>query len=296
MAFRVNTKTKSVLKYAVAACLLWLILHHVDTAKIEIDFQRISPLHLLLALVFVTIAQLISALRMRFLFRASEFMLNRKFAVILFYVGAFYNFLLPGGIGGDAYKVILVKKRMEIPAAQGIRLMLADRASGLCIMMLIILAMLYQIDISHLFAYQGMAITLGIVVTLGGFLFFCQWLLKQHPRTMLCSLPYSFGVQMLWVCALAALWSSLGQGRHLVEYVVLYCAASIVSMLPVSVGGLGIKEMTYYYGAKLFHQYALIDVDPELGITLSLCIFVLLFVASLPGLVWLNKVTTAHHS
>ena len=288
-----TTQQKSLLKYAFAFTLLALILRKMNMEEILGYFQKISPLNLLSALTFVTLAQCAAALRMRFFFLQSGFVIHRKFAIILFYVGSFYNFLLPGGIGGDAYKVIIAHKRFNMPHKTGIRVMIADRASGLCVLILMMLLATYLIDLSNFIPYFTLLLVTAVIITIIGFLACSFILLKQPPKTMLISLPYACVTQGLWVMTLYDLWESLGEGKDFICYLGLYCASSIASMLPVSVGGLGIKEMTYFYGADFLNHHASVVVDKHLGVAISLCIFAISFVASLPGILWLNSVNKA---
>ena len=181
---------------------------------------------------------------------------------------------------------------MNVTAKQGIRIMVADRASGLCVLMFTLMGCLLKLDLSSI-PYAVPLIVLGLLVTLAGYLGFSWILLKQRPLVMLESLPFSLMAQAFWMAGLLTIWAGLGNGAHAVEYIILYCAASITGMLPVSVGGLGIKEMTYFYGANLMTQYAHTSVDGDAGVALSLCIFFLTFVTSLPGLLWLNRVEKA---
>lgn len=285
----------SIAKYLLAAILLYAIFTHAEPDKIMGYLKRIPPLQLLLAFILISLAQIASAFRMRYFFRASGFHMNMRFAIILYYVGAFYNFLLPGGIGGDAYKVILARKRMSITAKQGIRIMLADRASGLCVIMLMFFGGLLTMDFSQTIPYSHLLIVAGIIITLLGYIFFSHWLLLQRARTMLWSLSYSLVTQGWWIMGLLTVWQALGTGRYAVEYIVLYCAASITGMLPVSVGGLGIKEVTYYYGAQLLTDYGNSHVSGDLGIAISLCLFFLMLATSMPGLLWLGKVEKAEY-
>lgn len=285
-----TSRSKSIIKYLVAVLLLLVILNHTNLSKIADYFARIPLLHLLVSLVFVTLAQIVAAMRMRFFFHASGFHLGAKFAVILFYVGAFYNFLLPGGIGGDAYKVMIARKRLETPTMQGVRLMIADRASGLCIVLIMLYAALLRMDLSSITPYAKPLIVTGTVITLVAYALLSRIIVRQSPKNMLLSLPYSLVSQLFWVATLWVLWNSFGNGTNIIEYIALYCAASITGLIPVSVGGLGIKESTYYYGAMLIKQYTGAPVDGELGITLSLCIFALSFIGALPGILWLHKV------
>ena len=292
----VKAEIKSVLKYVLALILLVLILRHAELDKITGYLRQIPVMSIVLAMVLGTLAQTVSALRMQFFFRTSGFPLNTWYAIILFYVGSFYNFLLPGGIGGDAYKVFLARKRMDMSMAQGIRIMVADRANGLCVLTLTMYLGLYLIDFSARIPYTGPLLLLAAIVTPITYVVLGKILLKQSPRAMLLSLPYSFIVQALWMVTLMVIWKAIGHNEFLLCYITLYCAASIVGVLPVSVGGLGIKEMTYYYGAKIIAQWAGIPVDPELGIAISLCLFAMVFVASLPGVLWLGKVGKMEHA
>ena len=132
----------SIVKYLFAFGMLALILKNAHGDKIAATLKQIPPLYLFLGFTFIMLAQLASAMRMRYFFIRSGFALNKKYATILFFVGGFYNFLLPGGIGGDAYKVVLVRHRMNVSTKQGVRIMLADRASGLCVLMLTMLGTL----------------------------------------------------------------------------------------------------------------------------------------------------------
>lgn len=286
----------SIVKYLLAITLLVIVIRQAGPDKILGYLKKIPPLKLIFAFSLITLAQIASALRMRYFFNASGFFLNARFATILFYVGAFYNFLLPGGIGGDAYKVVLVRRRLEVTTKQGIQIMLADRASGLCILMLTMFGALLALDFSSTIAYARPLILLCGLITVAGYLFFSRWLLKQTSLTMIGSLPYSLASQSLWLASLLAVWAALSGGQYAPEYITLYCAASIAGMLPISVGGLGVKESTYYFGAEILRRYTHSGVDGDLGIAISLCIFFLMFTASLPGLLWLNKVEKAHYA
>ncbi|HEU5047771.1 MAG TPA: lysylphosphatidylglycerol synthase transmembrane domain-containing protein [Rickettsiales bacterium] len=285
-----TSKTKSVAKYVLALLLLALILYKTDIEKIGSYMRHISTLHLLGALLCMTIAQLISALRTRYFFQRSGYHLSHKFAVILFYVGTFYNFLLPGGIGGDAYKVMLSRKRFDMPTAKGIQIMVADRASGLCILLLFMYASLWGYNWTSAIPYHKPLLIAAAALTLIGYTALSWILLKQPAKTMLVSLHYSFSAQVFWVLTVWMLWRSLGNGHGFIDYATLYCAASVAAMIPISVGGLGIKESAYYYGATLLRHYTESSADGELGISLSLCFFALSFIACLPGVLWLHKI------
>ncbi len=291
---KLSPRTLSILKYLFALTLLTFVVRKVGVEEIEKHLREISPSEGLLALLLASFAQYFSALRMRYFFTAAGFSMSKHYAVVLFYVGAFYNFLLPGGIGGDAYKVILVRKRLEMPAMQGIRIMVADRASGLCIIMLTLFLSLYLSGFGHIISHGNALLIAATIITPVAYLFASKILLKQNPSDMINSLGFSVIAQLFWMATFAMLWKAIGHGDHLIEYIGLYCAASIASMIPVSVGGLGIKEMSYIYGASLMQSFMGITIDADIGVAISLCMFALTFVSSLPGLFWLNRAGNAN--
>jgi len=285
-----TSRTKSLLKYLLAFGLLALLLYNTNSKQLVAILGKISLFHALLAFIAVNLAQIVAAGRMRYFFHASGFAIRSNYAIILFYVGAFYNFILPGGIGGDAYKVMIARKRLNMETKQGICIMLADRASGLCVLILMLLGSLYLIDITKLISFSLPLLVLGAMVNLAGYLLAGKWLLKQHSKAMLTSLLYSLLSQSLWLSTVFFIWLSLGTGGSFLPYSVLYCAASITTMLPVSVGGLGIREMTCFYGANLMITHLGMSVDAELAIALSLSLFAFTFISSLPSMFWLNKI------
>ncbi len=52
----------------------------------------------------------------------------------LYYTGMFYNLFLPGGVGGDVYKVMVLKKR-ELSILSATKATLLDRVTGLLVLL-----------------------------------------------------------------------------------------------------------------------------------------------------------------
>lgn len=290
---KLHPRLVSVLKYIVAICLLTFVLGKVDLEQVKRHFSEISIIESLAALVLVTIAQFAAALRMRYFFKVTGYAMTRSYSVILYYVGAFYNFLLPGGIGGDAYKIILARKRMHIHYLQGTRIMVADRASGLCVLLMMMFLGLFIIGAGNVVPFGNALLAAAAVIVIITYLIASKILLKQQPQHMAISLAYSAISQLFWTAVIVWLCNAVGEGDHIIPFITLYCAAGIASLLPVTVGGLGIKEMTYVYGANQMQQWLGLSIDPNICVALSLFMFILMFVSALPGLLWLNKAALA---
>lgn len=286
---KLSPRAASALKYLCAFLLLAVMVRKVGLEEITMHLKELSLGEGFVVLALATAAQVICAMRMRFFFNASGFEMGKYYAIVLYYVGTFYNFLLPGGVGGDAYKVVLVRRRMEIPAIRGIHIMLADRASGLCIVLLTMYGGLYLMGFAAV-PYGRLMLILATITTPYAYVVASRKLLRQNAADMVSSLQYSLVSQMMWVAIVVVLTKAIGHGGHIIAYITLYCAAAIASMIPVSVGGLGLREMTYFYGAGIIHRMVGQEVDPNLGMAISLSMFMLMFISSLPGLFWLNKV------
>lgn len=49
----------------------------------------------------------------------------------LYWLGMFYNLFLPGSISGDAYKIVILKRRYNAPYKKTSAAVLLDRFNGL---------------------------------------------------------------------------------------------------------------------------------------------------------------------
>jgi hypothetical protein len=62
------------------------------------------------------------------------------------------------------------------------------------------------------------------------------------------------------------------------SYLFLFLISSIVATLPITIGGIGSREITFLFGAEMMH------LDVHLSIALSLLFYVITAVVSLSGI------------
>lgn len=55
------------------------------------------------------ISKIISSIRLNRYFKDINLSLSQTYNLKLYYLGMFYNLFLPGGIGGDGYKIYIIK-------------------------------------------------------------------------------------------------------------------------------------------------------------------------------------------
>lgn len=278
-------------KYVVAIALLWMVFQQIDTRSLTQHVASINPFYLVAAFVSFTIAQIASSARMVAYYEYAGKPIDQRYNLILHYVGLFYNIILPGGIGGDGYKVYLLKKKADYPAKEGIRIQLATRTNGLLVLVLSIYATFFFIPIPIPLILKWPAIIAFSLITIIAYFFLARKILKMPQAMEGRALPYSLAVQGLNVLAMSLLWLAMGQSDHLVAYILLFQLAAIAGMIPITIGGLGIREMTFFYGAALISTYTPMEVDGEVGIAISLMIFAITLVSATVGLRWIHTIS-----
>ena len=160
---------KLFLKIILSAIAIGYVFSKLDLSAIGKAIFSANPWWLLVALMVYVASQLISAFRLGTLFGAIDLNIPYKSNVRLYWLGMFYNFFLPGGVGGDGYKVFFINKYYKTPVKSLLVTIFSDRLSGLTVILVYLLALIYYIEYS--FAYQGFLFLLIPLVSAGFYLF-----------------------------------------------------------------------------------------------------------------------------
>ncbi len=269
------------LKIVVALAALWLVFSQLDWQAVWGYALAASPLWLVMAFALILLGQVLSALRMRFYLNAEGAKMPHRAAILIYFIGMFFNLILPGGIGGDGYKAWIIKRRYGLTLKRAVQRILSSRANGLLALLLIFYAMaglspaLVTLDLP-----VSVAVLLAVmaVVTLVAYVLAVRLLLSENSRLMLGAFPYSVVIQLTVVATAWLLLLSLGHGGAVLDYLLLFMVSSFISILPISIGGVGLRELTFFYGAVWF------GLDQELGVVIALLYFVVNGAASLLGM------------
>jgi uncharacterized protein (TIRG00374 family) len=133
--------TKLVLKLAITSALLYYVFSKVHFSDVKSRLLHANYWWMLVAVIFYFASMVASSWRLLSFFRSINLQLNPMFNFRLYLLGIFYNFLLPGGIGGDGYKIYLLNKTYKLPAKKVFWALLFDRLSGLWAIGLIIVCL-----------------------------------------------------------------------------------------------------------------------------------------------------------
>ncbi len=194
----------------------------------------------------------------------------------------FYNLFLPGGIGGDGYKVYLIKKYFK---TEGIKKIVTaaflDRISGLIALVFLCLPLLMLTSIYLLFSDPG--INLGMFVLIGIYypivILINRKIFKSFKKAFPATDFQSLLVQVSQLLCAFLILRGLGVHSFEFDYLELFLISSVAAVLPLTIGGVGIRELVFIYG------YKYLVVDKNLAIAFTLTFFLITAISSLTGIV-----------
>jgi len=276
---------QALLQMALSVGLIALALQQIDLASASNLLQRIrqndwaTPL-LLGSLALFNASKIISALRLNSYQRQQAIDVGHAENLQLYYAGMFLNLFLPGGIGGDAYKILVLRRRAVAPVVALIRTTLADRVSGLFVL-LMLSCWLWALPALKFSSWMltGAALLL-FAVFIGGH----RWLFKMQVKLIFKVFSYGLAVQLLQLGCMTLLLLTLQvPPAALAPYLAVFLLSSVAAVLPLSIGGLGVRELSFVYGMQLLR------LDPVPGVLASSGFFFITLISSLVGVVFLRR-------
>ncbi len=273
---------KVALKLLFSLGLLALVFSQIDPNKLITTLKKCDPLWLFMAFIAFNASKILSSIRLNHYFKDLGLSLDEKINLKLYYLGMFYNLFLPGGIGGDGYKIYLLKKYHGITVKDLTLAHLLDRLSGLVALLFLAAALfLFSIYAKKFFWLKIAALTILIFI----YPIFLWLHLKLFTRFATYIKETTFlglAVQLLQLASAYAIIKALPQTVPFIEFLTLFLISSIVAILPLTIGGIGAREATFLYGLKL------IGYNPALGIAFSFCFFLITAISSAFGIFFIN--------
>lgn len=272
---------KLLLKIGVTAVCLWYVSRKINWLETWHLLQQSHKQWLLAATVFFVLSKLVSSFRLNLYFKNIALSLPEKTNLRLYWLGMFYNLFLPGGIGGDAYKVILLNRKGYIESYKTTTAaVLLDRVSGVA--GLGILAALFYFALYEGAQYSWWVLA-AIVPGLGLYWVMVKQFFPSFIRSFKSTLALGLVVQLLQVVCIACLMQSIGLVQNFFAFQFIFLLSSIVAILPFTIGGLGARELVFLWGASQF------GLDQHQAVYISLLFYLITVVVSSAGLIWVFK-------
>ena len=289
---KLNKKVTTGLKVLISAVLIYFIFTKINVSEIKDILMKSNPLYLILAGIFFILSKFIGAIRLNLYFHRLNIMLTNTSNFKLYLLGMFYNLFLPGGIGGDAYKGYILKKTFDVKTKRMVSVLVLDRLGGLLLLFIYACGLLAFHTAEILDGYRWIflsAIPISVIVF---------WLLNKRffnyvlpifwKTTALSALVQLAQLICIWFILLA-----LNIEMNQISYLIIFLISSIVAVVPLTLGGIGSREVTFFYGAKL------LGLDQNISVGVSVLFFLITAIVSFIG-VWYHfkkiKLELAHTS
>ncbi len=279
MTEKQRKKLLTALKIIVSAALIYFIFTKIDFNEVLQTLKKSKPLYLITALLLFVVSKAISAFRLNLYFHQIGANLTQKSNLSLYLLGMFYNLFLPGGIGGDAYKGYVIQKKYKPGTKKVVAVLLLDRLSG---MLLIFVYACLLAFLSSQPVFQGFDWLFLLAIPMSIFVF---WLVNKRLFAYTLpvfwkSLSYSALVQLAQLVSVLCILRSLSLYADILEYLFVFLVSSIVSVIPLTIGGIGSREVTFLYGAKW------LGLNASTSVGISFTFFLITALVSLLGVVY----------
>jgi uncharacterized membrane protein YbhN (UPF0104 family) len=266
---------KTALKIILSVGILAFVLYKIDTKALLEIFAQVQPLWLVPALLFFAMSKYISAFRLHRFLVYTDIDISTSFNWKLYLLGMFYNLFLPGGIGGDGYKIYLLNKRTDVKARSIFWAILLDRVMGLLALFCLAAALATAATLPHFYkTYSWLLIPLAI----GAYYYFIKIFFGRYRSIFIVSLLQSFLVQLAQMLSALLILLAIGVYDSTADYLFLFLISSIVAALPITVGGIGSREITFLLGAQVM------QLSTSNSIALSLLFYIITALVSLTGI------------
>lgn len=246
-------------KFVISFAALGWALSKIDWPLVIQALQHIHLSGLICAIIFLGFATLLAAFRQHFIFHAMHMKVTIRRTQVLVFRGAFFNQILPGGVGGDGYR-ILKMARNSFGKVRVVSAIFWDRAVGffqialLCTVSSAVQPIIPELKHNIIFclAFVWLAI-LGMFIAaflpkklhikkfkqIFSLFKFGRYILKNNPLQ-------TFAVGVISTLSLFAAFHSLSLALNLpFNYLEnsIWCAMCIlVTIVPVSLAGWGVRE------------------------------------------------------
>jgi uncharacterized membrane protein YbhN (UPF0104 family) len=293
-------------KIAVTAFVLWLLLRHIDLVNVRTTLAQAEPSFLVAALLLQFLVILGESQRWRRVMEGFGEGLSIRSSIAYTLVAGFFGNALPSTIGGDAYRIWQIKQ-LGTPLGLAARITITDRLLAFTsLLLLIVLALPRLLDLVDdriaRWTVIGIVVScLAALLMLMAASLFDRRFAKSRFANRLFTLSRDFDRMMtLRVATIAILgWALCAQfGRIAVavalcwglgidisafDVVALVPISLLIAMVPVSMGGWGIRE------AVFVSAFAYVDVPAAAALVVSVLFGLVRLVAGLiGGAVWLG--------
>jgi uncharacterized membrane protein YbhN (UPF0104 family) len=276
---KLNSKIiKRVIKVLFTSIALYVLFLKIDIKEIESILQNTEWIYLLLAILFFNLSKILSSIRLNIYFNHIGVKISEIYALKLYYIGMFYNLFLPSGVGGDGYKIYLLKQSHNIKLSTLITASLLDRVSGVIPLLFFAGILFIFSDFYNQLMWLDYLIIVEIATIFPIFYIINRVFFNRYLEIFFITITLGSAVQLLQLISAIFILYAIGIKSSILIFLTLFLISSVVAILPITIGGVGVRELTFLYGLSL------VGIDVNGGVTFSLLFFLITALSSLIGL------------
>lgn len=301
---RVRTALTIAVKLAISVALIWYAFGTIDAARAFGLLRSLHPGFIAAALGILALQQFFGGLRLHRLLRAIQTPVSVVAAVDAVFVGLFFGTTFVSFISGDAMRVWRIA-RVRVPVASAFQAVFFDRVFGFVALIAMIgmgFPILLRITEDRALLLSVLAaVLLGVLGTLVFLLMhrvpraLLRWRVVSfasnassaalsivtRPGEVLYLLGVSVVLQVLNVMGMFVIGAGLGVEARLIDLMVVVPPVMLLSMLPVSFAGWGVRE------SAMVVVLGLLGVGAEQSVAVSICFGLCMMAVGLPGgIIW----------
>jgi glycosyltransferase 2 family protein len=294
---RVGNQLFAAAKIVISVCLFTYCLSSIELGKVTHSLTGANIGYLIIAAALVLFETMLGAYRFKLLFdRFSELKLSVH--IYQYFAAGYFNLFLPSSIGGDAMRVLWLAKTNVTPSA-AFSLIVIERVMGVA--SLILLSALAQcwVELAREIEVLVTVALLATIIGLGLLIFsrrlWRRWRVKTpwiRDALSVLDIVVSHKGRMFAVFFASMLYQIMTVGiTYLVvlafslplTWLTVYALVPLVwfvTFLPISVGGLGIREASFIY------LFATVGTGAESALVMSIGTYAVFIFAGIVGGVW----------
>jgi glycosyltransferase 2 family protein len=275
---------KIILIITVTGGLLYYVFSKVPWAKVQLRLTHANKAWLLAAIACYFSSMIFSAWRLMSFFKSIGLNLDRRFNLRLYFLGMCYNVLLPGGIGGDGYKIYLLHKRYKLPTKKVFWAILLDRLSGFWAIGLItvgLIILIPKIDIH--FGIPTGAFLVGTAI----YYWVSKRFFKEYSHNFAAAHLKAIAVQTMQVLVIICLLMAQDDFHifttKISPYLLSFLTSSLAAIIPFSLGGGGVRDAIFVNVSLYF------NLKPDMAVYLSFGFYLISITVALLGVYYVIR-------
>ena len=297
-----SKRWQAVVRVLISVGLLAFVFSTIGLDRIWHILVSAEPAPLLIALGLAILGIVVRAMRWRVLLEALDLHIPLGRLTYIYFVGAFFNTFLPTGFGGDVVRVLELSQDTQATVALGT--VVVDRLTGLLMLFaLALVALPFTFELLPLRVWLAISVIAtsglfaGLLILQGGWLRrLGHWL--PGPLSLTGEGPLARAYAAITACGWQAVSKALfislifnlllvlqnfliaravGMDLGIAYFFVFVPLLSLTLMLPISIGGLGLREGV---AVLLFTQ---VGIDEAVAVAYSLSVWATTRVAGLMG-------------